>query len=90
VCNGGVSLTDVAFSSNSTLLAYGCDDGMVGIWHIQKKENLFEFKGDLDEAYPVRAVSFNVNDTMVAFASANGQIIVRSIKIEDDGSCKSK
>lgn len=34
VCSGGVSLTDVAFSTNSTLLAYGCDDGVVGIWHI--------------------------------------------------------
>ena len=37
VCPKGISVTDIAFSSKSSLLVFGCDDGSVGILNIRAK-----------------------------------------------------
>lgn len=37
VCKSGVSVVDLCFSMNSTLLAFACDSGEVGIFNIKSK-----------------------------------------------------
>jgi hypothetical protein len=37
VCPKGVSVTDISFSSKSSLLCFGCDDASMGILNIRAR-----------------------------------------------------
>ena len=78
VCQKGVSITDVCFSSKSTFIAFGCDDSSVGIVNIRQKRVETAIR-DHDPAYSIRSVSFNCYDTLLASASSNGELVVNAL-----------
>ena len=38
VCPRGISVADIAFSSQSVYIAFGCDDGSAGIVNVRSKK----------------------------------------------------
>ena len=60
------------------MILFGCDDGSVGIFNIKTK-TIEEEMRDHDQAFSIRAVSFNTTDTLFASGSSNGELIVRKL-----------
>ena len=54
-------MTDVTFSSDSTLIAFCCDDGSVGVYNIKSKK-IEKYYNDHKPDYPIVSVAFNCND----------------------------
>ena len=72
-----MGVTDAVFSSDSTKIAFGCDNGVVGIFNVKTKKIEHSFT-DHQEDSEVIAVSFNKADTQIASATKQGEIIVRN------------
>lgn len=75
----GVSITDVQFSSNSRLLAFACDDASNGILNTMQHKVEHSFQ-DHDKHHACIATSISLNDNLLASASQDGTVIVRSLK----------
>ena len=78
LCPHGISVTDIAFSSTSIYIAFGCDDASVGIVNVRSKK-LETLVRDHDLAYSIRAVAFNCYDTLLASGSSDGELIVHAL-----------
>ena len=78
LCPRGVTITDIAFSSTSILIAFGCDDASAGIVNVRSKK-LETVIRDHDPAYSIKAVMFNCYDTLLATGSSDGELIVNSL-----------
>ena len=78
LCARGIAITDICFSSNSQYVAFGCDDGSVGIVNVRSKQPELSLR-DHDQAYQIRAVAFNCYDTLLASASSDGELIVNAL-----------
>lgn len=72
-------MVDVCFSSDSSLVAFCCNDGSVGTFNIKNKkiDRIFTDFGTQEE---LCAVSLNSNDTLMAAASKQGKVVVRSLE----------
>ena len=75
----GVTVTDLQFSSNSRLIVFCCDDASFGVLNTMqhKVEQTFQ---DQDKNLSCVSVTISTNDNLVASASSDGQLIVRSLK----------
>ena len=82
LCARGISITDLCFSSKSSYIAFGCDDSSVGIVNVKAKR-VESAINDHDTAYAIRSVSFNCYDSLLASASADGDLIVNAITFAD-------
>ena len=82
VCPRGISVADIAFSSQSVYIAFGCDDASVGIVNVRSKKLELMLR-DHDQAYSTRAVAFNCHDTLLASASSDGELIVNALSVDN-------
>lgn len=83
MCPHGISVTDIAFSSTSIYIAFGCDDASVGIVNVRSKK-LETLVRDHDLAYSIRAVAFNCYDTLLASGSSDGELIVHALDTDSN------
>ena len=85
VTTKGISVTDLCFSSKSTMIGFGCDDASVGILNMRIKEVEVILR-DHDSGYAVRSVSINCVDSLIASASSDGELIVNALSFGEPGS----
>ena len=78
-------MTDLCFSSKSTMIGFGCDDASVGILNMRIKEVEVILR-DHDSGYSVRSVSINCVDSLIASASSDGELIVNALSFGEPGS----
>lgn len=88
LCPRGVTITDIAFSSTSILIAFGCDDASVGIVNVRSKK-IETIIRDHDQAYSIRAVAFNCYDNLLASAASDGELIVNALETDSQTQEKS-
>tara|TARA_B110000285_G_C14734224_1_gene427853 strand:+ start:189 stop:419 length:231 start_codon:yes stop_codon:yes gene_type:complete len=58
VCQKGVTVTDLGFSSRSSFIAFGCDDGSFGIYNTRTKQ-VDVATSAASPAYPMKSIGFN-------------------------------
>jgi len=73
--NLGVSVTSLAVSNDSRLVAVGLRDGNVSIYDIQTKRNVASFSSSQGSS-SISSIAFSPNGQDIAIASTNGQVKV--------------
>ena len=71
----------LSFSSTSTQIAFGCDNGSVGIFNLRTKELDTVFNDHLT-GFKIVSVGMNCNDTELASVSETGTLIIHGLTQE--------
>lgn len=79
VVQKGTTITDLQFNTNSKLVVFSADDSTTGI--VKPADNkVDQIFSDHDRNYSCNSISINSNDNLVASGSADGHLVVRSLR----------
>jgi WD40 repeat protein len=79
VVQKGTTITDLQFNTNSKILVFSADDSTTGI--VKPSDNkVDQIFSDHDRNYSCNSISINLNDNLIASGSADGHLVVRSLR----------